>query len=84
MIEFTTAGAIQGDSVRFRTSFGEFDVPISAGGESRPAGSLPASSPSLDQLAYSRGRFILLAQGMQTLIVPVWPEIARVIEDCRG
>jgi hypothetical protein len=38
--------------------------------------------PLLDQIAYSRGRFMLAAGG-QVLIAPVWPEIARVIEDCR-
>jgi hypothetical protein len=38
--------------------------------------------PLLDQMAYSRGRFMLAAGG-QELIVPAWPEVARVVEDCR-
>lgn len=42
----------------------------------------PARDPLLDQMAYSRGRFMLTA-GNETLILPSWPEIARVIEDCR-
>lgn len=41
-----------------------------------------ARDPLLDQMAYSRGRIMLTAGG-QALIVPSWPEIARVIEDCR-
>ncbi len=41
-----------------------------------------ARDPMLDQMAFSRGRFMLTAGG-QALIVPSWPEIARVIEDCR-
>ena len=41
-----------------------------------------ARDPLLDQIAYSRGRFMLAAGG-ETLIAPVWPEISRVIEDCR-
>jgi hypothetical protein len=84
-IEFRTPGMIQGNSVRFRTSFGEFDAAIAHGGEPPlTSGSIPAYSPSLDQLAYSRGRFMLEGSGMAALIMPVWPEIARVIEDCRG
>lgn len=43
---------------------------------------LAASDPLLDQMAFSRGRF-LLSSGGQELIVPSWPEVARVIEDCR-
>ena len=38
--------------------------------------------PLLDQMAFSRGRFMLLAGG-QAVIVPAWPEVSRVIEDCR-
>lgn len=41
-----------------------------------------ARDPMLDQMAYSRGRIMLTAGG-QALIVPSWPEISRVIEDCR-
>ena len=51
-----------------------------AGAELRLA--FPARDPLLDQMAYSRGRIMLTAGG-QALIVPSWPEIARVIEDCR-
>ena len=41
-----------------------------------------ARDPLLDQMAFSRGRFMLSA-GAQALIAPAWPEISRVIEDCR-
>jgi hypothetical protein len=43
---------------------------------------LAARDPLLDQMAFSRGRFMLLAGG-QAAIVPAWPEVSRVIEDCR-
>ena len=42
-----------------------------------------ALDPLLDAMAFSRGRFALEATGMPTLYVPSWPEISRVIEDCR-
>lgn len=44
---------------------------------------LPASDPVLDAMAYSKGRFAVEAAGMTTLYLPAWPEVARVIEDCR-
>lgn len=37
----------------------------------------------LDAIAFSRGRFAVQAAGLPTLYVPSWPEISRVIEDCR-
>jgi len=45
---------------------------------------LAASDALLDQIAFSRGRFSVEAQGTGRLIMPAWPETARVIEDCRG
>ena len=46
--------------------------------------SLPAGDPLLDAMAFSRGRFLLAATGLPTLIVPSWPELSRVVEDCRS
>ena len=54
--------------------------------EQRPGaliGSLAASDGLLDQVAFSRGRFAVEADGAGRLIMPAWPETARVIEDCR-
>jgi hypothetical protein len=45
---------------------------------------LPASDPLLEQMAFSRGRFLVTVEGGPSLVVPAWPELARVIEDCRG
>lgn len=44
---------------------------------------LSASDPLLDTIAFSRGRFAIEAAGLDTLYLPAWPEISRVIEDCR-
>ena len=44
---------------------------------------LPASDPLLDAIAFSKGRFALETAGQETLYVPAYPEISRVIEDCR-
>lgn len=39
--------------------------------------------PLLDMIAISRGRFAVEVPGLATLFVPSWPEISRVVEDCR-
>lgn len=57
-----------------RTSYGAASV----------AAALPAADPRLDEIAFSRGRFTVEAEGLPTLVVPAWAEPARVIEDCRG
>ena len=44
---------------------------------------LAARDPLLDMIAFSRGRFAVVVPGLATLYVPSWPEISRVIEDCR-
>ena len=59
-----------------RTSFGERVVAAGA--------PLAAADPLLDQIAFSRGRFTVAADGLPLLVIPAWPEPARTIEDCRG
>lgn len=48
------------------------------------AATLAARDPFLDKMAFSRGRFIVAVTGTARLVIPSWPEFARVIEDCRG
>nr|WP_217352778.1 hypothetical protein [Sphingomonas sp. ID1715] len=64
-----------------RTSYGDTSRTGVAGSNGYRV-ELPASDPLLDQIAYSRGRFMLSAGGRE-LILPAWPEVARVVEDCR-
>ena len=45
---------------------------------------LPAYDPLLDALAFSRGRIAVYVSGSPALVLPAWPDIARVIEDCRA
>ncbi|WP_206675094.1 hypothetical protein [Alteripontixanthobacter muriae] len=44
---------------------------------------LPAGDRLLDAMALSKGRFAIGAAGLPTLYLPSWPEVTRVIEDCR-
>ncbi|HEY1606810.1 MAG TPA: hypothetical protein VGF77_14555 [Allosphingosinicella sp.] len=69
-------GAAAGARLVVRTSFGTRTV---ASGTP-----LPAGDPLLDQMAFSRGRFTIAAEGLPMLVIPAWPEPARTIEDCRS
>ncbi len=44
---------------------------------------LPATDALLDAMAISKGRFAVEVGGERTLYIPSWPEVTRIIEDCR-
>ena len=46
--------------------------------------SLSATDSLLDAIAFSKGRFAIETAGAQPIFAPAYPEITRVIEDCRG
>jgi hypothetical protein len=73
-------------TMKLTTTFGEARWPATAPDPALPLLTvrLPATDPMLDKLAYSLGRTMIEASGTPTLILPAWPEVARVIEDCRG
>jgi hypothetical protein len=70
-------------SIVVRTSFGERQLPASQD-HFRVSATLAAADPLLDEIAFSRGRFLVQAAGAAPTILPAWPEVARVVEDCRG
>lgn len=45
---------------------------------------LAANDRTLDAMAFSRGRFMVSLGGAPNVVAPAWPEVARVIEDCRS
>jgi hypothetical protein len=87
-IVFSRAGALVTPSgaLSFTTSFGSFALAAGNGGGQPSAivAQIGARDPRLDQLAFSRGRFLVNVPGQAQLVLPAWPEIARVIEDCRS
>jgi hypothetical protein len=76
----------EGNALTIRTSFGARAFPATA--QRTPlamvSASLPADDRFLDSMAFSRGRFTVEMAGAPMLVIPAWPEPARVIEDCRG
>ncbi|MEM7689935.1 MAG: hypothetical protein AAF291_13010 [Pseudomonadota bacterium] len=54
--------------------------------EQRPiilAATLDPADPLLDAIAITKGRFAVDVEGAETLYLPAWVEVSRVIEDCR-
>ena len=80
-VSLIRAGAGQG-TVTVRTSYGAASWP----GVASTTGLVAARASTdagLDQIAYSRGHIAIEAPGAAMLILPVWAEVSRVIEDCR-
>jgi hypothetical protein len=86
-IVFSRAGSLPATgNMTFTTSFGAFALIAGNGGGQPPAiqAQATARDPRMDQLAFSRGRFLVDVAGQLRLVMPAWPEVARVIEDCRS
>ncbi len=80
----TAVPGIQAASIVVRTSFGERRLPATVAHLTDAMASLARSDALLDEMAFSRGRFAVEADGAPLLILPTWPEIARIAEDCRA
>lgn len=72
----------RGGALTIRTTYGARALPAAAGPEGLAA-IVAAADPLLDGIAFSRGRFAVEAEGQAPLLLPAWPEPARVVEDCR-
>ncbi|WEK47463.1 MAG: hypothetical protein P0Y56_04005 [Candidatus Andeanibacterium colombiense] len=72
--------------LRIRTETAERTVtalPRQGSIETLLAFDLQPRDPLLDAMALSKGRFAIEAAGETPLYLPSWPEVSRVIEDCR-
>ena len=61
-----------------------YDALPTSGPPSHVAAELTSRDPQLDALAFSRGRILIGLDGAGDLVLPIWPEFTRVVEDCRG
>lgn len=68
-----------------RTTSAVRAVPVQVAGAAPGylAAALSVRDTILDAMGFSRGRFVIEQAAQPTLVVPAWPEIARVVEDCR-
>ncbi len=82
-ILFVRSGGATGGALTIRTSFGAVQWPATASTTGLVA-ARAASDEALDQIAFSRGRFVVETVGAAPLVLPVWAEVTKVVEDCRG
>ena len=83
-VRFTRAGAEPG-VMELRSTNGVRTLPTMAdSGTPGATAILPAGDPFLNQLVFTRGRFLVTATGADALIAPSWAEPFRVVEDCRA
>lgn len=75
---------VQAPALTVRTSYGVRRLPAAGAGPAETVAALAVADPLLDEMAFSRGRIQIAPEGGEALILPSWPEIARVIEECRG
>lgn len=75
---------VQAPALTVRTSYGERRLPANRAGSDEIVAALAVADPLLDEMAFSRGRIQIAPEDGEAVILPSWPEIARVIEDCRG
>ncbi len=85
-VTLSREGITTGNMMTVRTSYSARSLPLSIQAEPLKSvfTSLPASDRFLDGMAFSRGRFTVEIPGTPMLVIPAWPEPARVVEDCRG
>ncbi|MDB5721210.1 MAG: hypothetical protein JWP15_1828 [Alphaproteobacteria bacterium] len=72
-----------GSRLRLTTTYGTRALTGRAEGAG-VAATVAASDSLLDAIAFSRGRFTVESESGAMLVLPSWPEPARVVEDCRG
>ena len=74
-----------GGELRLRTETLDRTLPASdiAGGPNYAHYALRASDSLLDAMAFSKGRFAASVSGGPTYYLPAWPEVTRVVEECR-
>lgn len=85
----TLQPSAQGGQMTVHTSFGVSQWPLDAfavtpPGTARAGATRAAVDPVFDRISFSRGRFAIEVPGTTPVALPNWPEISRVIEDCRG
>lgn len=70
--------------IRATTGSAQYPLANAGGQPAQVAATLSPQDQILDKVAFSRGRFVVEVAGAPTpLVIPTWPEFARVVEDCR-
>jgi len=80
---FASRGGSAAGSMTLRATTGARSYPTVIDAAGVVTATIAANDPQLDALSFSRGRILIALDGAPDLILPVWPELARTVEDCR-
>ena len=84
-IYLTRSGQTDGSpGMTIRTTNGSARFAAEAGRSGGVVAALAPREQMLDNMAFSRGRIMIETTGLPALVLPDWPELTRVIEDCRA
>lgn len=77
-------GAAAGSmTIRSSTALKQFAAAATGASPAYIAAEISPTDNILDAVAYTRGRIALETSGQQSIAIPVWSELPRVIDDCR-
>ncbi|KQS04273.1 hypothetical protein ASG11_08425 [Sphingomonas sp. Leaf357] len=83
-IYLSRAGSVTAPlAIRTSTLLRTLAVQPTGGTPAYVAAALAPRDGLLEAIGFSRGRFVVQQEGAPTLVIPAWPEIERVTEDCR-
>jgi hypothetical protein len=71
-------------SIRASSALKQFSAQSVGGTPAYIAAEIAPGDSFLDAMIYTRGRIAVEAAGQQSIAIPVWSEIAKVVEDCRS
>ncbi|URW74889.1 hypothetical protein M9980_09960 [Sphingomonas donggukensis] len=83
-IYLSRPGEVRTMTVRTSTTARTLGAQPTGGTPAYSATTLGVADPLLDAMGFSRGRFVVEAAPLETLVIPAWAEVLRVVEDCRG
>ena len=84
-VSITKPASISAPMMDVWTSGAARSVPVTFNAATaRLSADLGAYDNLLDGMANSRGRIAFTVGSQPPIVVPAWPEVARVIEDCRA
>jgi hypothetical protein len=71
-------------TIRASSALKQFSAQSVGGTPAYIAAEIAPGDSFLDAMIFTRGRIAVEAVGQQSIAVPVWAEIAKVVQDCRG
>jgi hypothetical protein len=78
------ASAVGSINIRTSSALKQFSAERAGTNSAYIAAEIAPNDNILDAAAYTRGRIALESGSGQKIAIPVWSELPRVIDDCRG